>query len=172
MSVEKTENGITIEIPSRCRFFDAFFLFLWCIVWIPFGGLIPFGIFGRSVPLIVPIILSISFIFIGFAGFYKFLYWLFGKEIIEIKSDIILYSMKVFGLGKTKKYKASDISKIRVSPKTEFIDDRNYALALEIIKGGAFTIYVKRKAIRFGRNINYDQAINIIDDIKKVLNFY
>jgi len=108
----------------------------------------------------VPILFLLVWLSFWFAGtgwgVYVFLWQLLGKENIEVTHDAISIQRAIFSLGKNKRYLASHIQDLRVSP--VFHDHNmlgwNRASELWCTSGGFLAFDYGSKTFHFGSGVD------------------
>jgi len=166
MIIQRTSTATTVIIPSASRLSDILITSIWCTIW-PVGFLLIPSL--QILPQNIAVDISIKFImFSAWFGvwatvLWKIVYWLFGKEVVQIEVETIKYSRKAIGIGRHRTIAVVDINKIRLSPRKEWIKDWQWPLHATFHEGGAVSIYVGTRVIRIGRNLTDEQAIEFIE---------
>lgn len=166
MIVQRTSTATTVIIPSVSRLSDILITAIWCTLW-PIGFLlIPhLQILPRyiAVDITIKLIIFFAWVAVWVTVLWKIVYWLFGKEVIQIEVETIKYSRKAIGIGRHRTIAVADIKKIRLSPRKEWVKDWQWPLHATFHEGGAVSLYIGSRVIRIGRNLTDEQAIEFIE---------
>jgi xanthosine utilization system XapX-like protein len=133
-TLEDRGDSLAIIIPARRQWFAIIFLCVWLMVW-AFGGLVVgggllvglFQLLGGDLKMPVPPVqgagvgLVVLVWFVGWTiggafALYTLLWQLAGREFIQVSEQSIRIQPQVFGLGRSKVYRAENIRGLRVGP--------------------------------------------------------
>lgn len=184
-TVEKTEHGVRLTLPSKKGVFQILWFTLWLLVW----GLLTANIFylarqlftmagmsqesGESFSLfLIPLICIGFFILIllalGAFALYAYVWQLAGKEIVEINSKTMSISRQISGWKKSNDYSSNLVRNVRVNGQSVFFAPLQTLRKLSE-RTGMIVFEYETKTIYFGLDINESEAKQIISTITPYL---
>lgn len=168
-------NGFVISIPSKKNIFLLLFLSAWLVGWC-------FGFFSAGSELLRGQMKDIGgkvFIAVWLVGWtvgggfaiFIWLWMIFGKEIITLKSDVLCIKKDVNGFGKEHEYDLSHLKNIRLMPGGFNPFDFSSSMRFWGYGGGLIAFDYGAKTFRFGSSIDEAEAEIIISKLKERGNF-
>jgi hypothetical protein len=100
---------------------------------------------------------------------YAFLWNAWGKEIILIQKGNLEIFRSIFGYGKKKIYRLGEISNLRAAGFFVSMFSKEYGMAQWGLAGGTIAFDFKNKAYRFGIGLEEQDAIELVENMKKYL---
>jgi hypothetical protein len=158
-------DGLEVSIPAKKRVFVSLFLLFWLGGWavgemlainqiIEADSTEPFIIFWLG-----------GWTLGGFFALVALAWSMAGREVITVTSFSLTISQRVFGLGRTKSYDATQIRKLRISPTNMSMSDSRSALQYWGIGGGPIAFDYGASTVHFGADIDEAEARMIVDRI-------
>ena len=159
--------GIEVRMSTKKNPFALGFLPLWWAGWTA-GGVVAIMslVFGGGSPFLVLwlVFWFLGWVFVAFAWFWMAL----GKEIVVVDDHRLSIRMDISGMGWTRTFLLSDITRFRAAGLFGPSDRWEYALAPWGFSGViAFESHGKTR--RFGSQLTEDQAYTLVERMKPCL---
>lgn len=165
-TITDTVDGLEISIPAKKRFFISLFLIFWLGGW-AVGEMSAINqIMGSESPGPFIIFWLGGWTLGGLFAFAVLAWSMAGQEVITITPSSLTISRRVFGLGRTKSYDATQIRKMRVSPTNMSMSDPRAAFQHWGIGGGPVAFDYGASTVNFGAGIDESEAQTIVDRIR------
>lgn len=160
-----------IRISSPKNVFILIFMPVWLVGWTAGGVIAILQIFSGQSKEAWFLVL---WLFVWLAGelfvIYVFLWGAFGYELITSDHDIITIKRSIFGHGPLRMFEISKISDLRASGFFATMISWSYNMAYWGLSGGTVAFDYENKPIRFGINLNEDDAKQLVVIVKSRLN--
>jgi hypothetical protein len=101
---------------------------------------------------------------------YAFLWSTFGKELITTEHGTINIKRSIFRYGLSKQYQTTKMSNLRASGFFATMMSWNYSMAYWGLTGGTVAFDYENKSVRFGINLNEDDANELVKTMKSRFN--
>jgi hypothetical protein len=189
-SCRDTGESLVISIPSQRNWFMLFIFGFWLIVWAVL-------VISLGLSIVVNVIVMISndpgtwhdaidyifttpifavFFLVGYAALItagafalrSFLWYLIGKDVIEVSADSIKLKRAIFRFGRINEFIATDIKDLRISPLS--MDNGIFNMFgvtnfWKISTGGLLAFDYGSKTIRFGGGIEEAESKQVLSEI-------
>ena len=101
---------------------------------------------------------------------YAFLWSAFGNEVITAEHGVIKIKRSIYGYGPSRQFELTKISNIRASGFFATMMSWNYSMAYWGLTGGTVAFDYESKPVRFGINLNEDDADQLAKTMKSRFN--
>lgn len=187
-TVEQFDNATRVVLPSKKNIFRIIWFCIWLTVWsyiiislivyvlapmlIVFSGLAENVVSQQTDYSAVyffvafAVLFGLAFFALGSIVTYSLLWQIFGQEIIEIDSQVMSVSRKIFAWKKASEYSSESVNDLRVSiPQQAFFAPMR-SLQYLLGQNGIIAFDYGAKIFRFGLEIDEAEAKQIISALK------
>jgi hypothetical protein len=167
-----SSEGIEYTIPNQKNWFFIFFLCLFMVWWSALEIALISHIISTEGGFKLNMIPFIGlWTIFGFLAFFTWLWNLWGKERIILRSDALITKKEVFGIGRTHKYEITNIHNLRTSRVNITVFILSHSLAFWPFGGGLIAFDYRAKTIRCGSDIDESEASDIVKELLSKYNF-
>jgi hypothetical protein len=191
-TLQETQAGVQVVLPSKKRFFTLLWVIFWLLAWgyatghvvylwaiMTFGSTLdllnipPLDDEGVNYALLLGMVCIFPFLVIllgmGGIGTYSFLWQLAGKEIIEVNNENLAITRQIFNWRTTKEYPLKTAIELRLNSKKPNSIDTIRGIRKLLGKDGIIALDYEAKTFCFGLEIDKTEAKEIISEIQKHL---
>ncbi|MDB6061741.1 MAG: hypothetical protein JWM78_1844 [Verrucomicrobiaceae bacterium] len=166
-TVSSGAGALEIVIPSRKNIFVLVFLFAWLGGWY-------FGETSAIKSLFQPTAhdqwflmfwllgWSVGGVFVGFSWLWNLL----GKEVLIVRSDVLIYQRALGPFKLTRSYDLAHVKDLRTTPSPSFMQRQNGFGALGV-SGGQIAFDYGAKTINIGAGVDEAEAKGLVEMVKQ-----
>jgi len=181
-TVEEKPDGLTINIPSKKRWFLVVFLSFWLCGWAVgevFVAGVLYGLFGGHAPGEDPesavsigvLVFMLAWLGIwttaGVFGIYAWLWNIAGRQVVTVGLDGVRIENVVPMWRRGKEYRLADVRSLRVSPEQLTMWTFREGMRFWGIGGGLIAFDYGAKTVRFGPGLDEAEAETILAAIAR-----